>query len=159
MKAFNTERRGYSPREVDEYVNMLETQLNQKETLLNQKETQLSEYRQKEAAINQSVVEAKMLANKIVGDAQIQAEQIRQDALDSMSDIKNQVKAMQDKLLLFQQDYTRILQQYLVSVRCTDMVQILDDLDQFMATLGMNEQAEEATSETVIDADKAEAQQ
>ena len=101
MKAFNTERRGYSPREVDEYVNMLETQLNQKETLLNQKETQLSEYRQKEAAINQSVVEAKMLANKIVGDAQIQAEQIRQDALDSMSDIKNQVKAMQDKLLLF----------------------------------------------------------
>ena len=159
MKAFNTERRGYSPREVDEYVNMLETQLNQKETLLNQKETQLSEYRQKEAAINQSVVEAKMLANKIVGDAQIQAEQIRQDALDSMSDIKNQVKAMQDKLLLFQQDYTRILQQYLVSVRCTDMVQILDDLDQFMATLGMKEQAEEATSETVIDADKAEAQQ
>lgn len=159
MKAFNTERRGYSPREVDEYVNMLETQLNQKETLLNQKETQLSEYRQKEAAINQSVVEAKMLANKIVGDAQIQAEQIRQDALDSMSDIKNQVKAMQDKLLLFQQDYTRILQQYLVSVRCTDMVQILDDLDQFMATLGMKEQAEETTSETVIDADKAEAQQ
>lgn len=158
MKAFNTERRGYSPREVDEYVNMLETQLNQKETLLNQKETQLSEYRQKEAAINQSVVEAKMLANKIVGDAQIQAEQIRQDALDSMSDIKNQVKAMQDKLLLFQQDYTRILQQYLVSVRCTDMVQILDDLDQFMATLGMKEQAEETTSETVIDADKAEAQ-
>ena len=155
MKAFNTERRGYSPREVDEYVNMLETQLNQKETLLNQKETQLSEYRQKEAAINQSVVEAKMLANKIVGDAQIQAEQIRQDALDSMSDIKNQVKAMQDKLLLFQQDYTRILQQYLVSVRCTDMVQILDDLDQFMATLGMKEH----TSETVIDADKAEAQQ
>ena len=159
MKAFNTERRGYSPREVDEYVNMLETQLNQKETLLNQKETQLSEYRQKEAAINQSVVEAKMLANKIVGDAQIQAEQIRQDALDSMSDIKNQVKAMQDKLLLFQQDYTRILQQYLVSVRCTDMVQILDDLDQFMATLGMKEQAEETTSETVMDADKAEAQQ
>ena len=136
MKVFSIERRGYSPREVDEYVNMLEAQLNQKEA-------QLSEYRQKEAAINQSVVEAKMLANKIVEDAQAQSEQIHQNALASMTDIKAQVKAMQEKLQLFQQDYNRILQQYLVSVRCTDMVQIFDDLDRFMTTLGMKEAAQE----------------
>ena len=58
MKVFSTERRGYSPREVDEYVASLEAQLNQKEV-------QLAEYRQKEAAILQSVVEAKILANKL----------------------------------------------------------------------------------------------
>ena len=136
MKVFSTERRGYSPREVDEYVNMLETQLGQKET-------QLGEYRQKEAAINQSVVEAKLLANKIVENAQAEAQQIHQNALDSMTDIKEQVKAMKEKLQLFQQDYNRILQQYLVSVRCTDMVQIFDNLDCFMTTIGMNEQANE----------------
>ena len=140
MKVFSMERRGYSPREVDEYLHTLETQLNQKEA-------QLNEYRQKEAAINQSVVEAKLLANKIVEDAQIQAEQLQQNALDSMTDIKAQVKAMQEKLQLFQQDYNRILQQYLVSVRCTDMVQIFDDLDRFMTTLGMKEQADETTTE------------
>ena len=140
MKVFSMERRGYSPREVDEYLHTLETQLNQKEA-------QLNEYRQKEAAINQSVVEAKLLANKIVEDAQMQAEQLQQNALDSMTDIKAQVKAMQEKLQLFQQDYNRILQQYLVSVRCTDMVQIFDDLDRFMTTLGMKEQADETTTE------------
>lgn len=147
MKVFSTERRGYSPREVDEYVSMLETQLGQKEA-------QLGEYRQKEAAINQSVVEAKLLANKIVENAQAEAQQIHQNALDSMTDIKEQVKAMKEKLQLFQQDYNRILQQYLVSVRCTDMVQIFDDLDCFMTTIGMNEQA----SETPAKASAAEVQ-
>ena len=135
MKVFTTERKGYSPREVDEYVRSLETQLNQKEA-------QLSEYRQKEAAINQSVVEAKLLANKIIEDAQAEAENIHKNALDSMADIKTQVKAMQEKLLMFQQDYNRILQQYLVTARCSDMVQIFDDLDHFMTTLGMNQQEE-----------------
>lgn len=149
MKVFNTERRGYSPREVDEYVAMLETQLNQKEA-------QLVEYRQKEVAINQSVVEAKLLANKIVEDAHIQAEQIHQNALNSMTDIKAQVKTMHEKLQLFQQDYNRILQQYLVSVRCTDFVQIFDDLDHFMADLGMKEQNDESSQKT---APAAEAQQ
>ncbi len=149
MKVFSTERRGYSPREVDEYVRMLETQLNQKEA-------QLNEYRQKEAAINQSVVEAKLLANKIVEDAQAEATQIHQNALDSMTEIKGQVKTMQEKLQLFQQDYNRILQQYLVSVRCTDMVQIFDDLDRFMTTLGMKESTDEATTAAVP---AAEAQQ
>ncbi len=135
MKVFTIERKGYSPREVDEYVCSLETQLNQKEA-------QLSEYRQKEAAINQSVVEAKLLANKIIEDAQAEAENIHKNALDSMADIKAQVKAMQEKLLMFQQDYNRILQQYLVAARCSDMVQIFDDLDHFMTTLGMNQQEE-----------------
>ena len=146
MKVFTTERKGYSPREVDEYVRSLETQLNQKED-------QLSEYRQKEAAINQSVVEAKLLANKIIEDAQVEAENIHKNALDSMADIKAQVKAMQEKMLMFQQDYIRILQQYLVAVRCSDMVQIFDDLDRFMTTLGMNQQEEEAVEVTDLAAE------
>lgn len=146
MKVFTIERKGYSPREVDEYVCSLETQLNQKEA-------QLSEYRQKEAAINQSVVEAKLLANKIIEDAQAEAENIHKNALDSMADIKAQVKAMQEKLLMFQQDYNRILQQYLVAVRCSDMVQVFDDLDRFMTTLGMNQQEEEAVEVTDLAAE------
>lgn len=135
MKVFNTERRGYSPREVDAYVRDLEAQLSQKEA-------QLKEYHQKEAAINQSVVEAKILANKIVDDAKAEAENIHQNALNSMADIKAQVKAMHDKLLGFQQEYNRILQLYLVSVRCTDMVRLFDDLDGFMNRLGMDQQEE-----------------
>lgn len=139
MKVFSTERRGYSPSEVDSYVRELEAQLTQKDA-------QLSEYRQKEAAINQSVVEAKLLANKIVEDAKAEAESIHQNALDSMTDIKDKTTAMHAKLQAFQQDYNRILQQYLVAVRCTDMVQIFDDLDKFMDNLGMNQKNDAAPS-------------
>ncbi len=146
MKVFTTERKGYSPSEVDEYVRSLETQLNHKEA-------QLNEYRQKEAAINQSVVEAKLLANKIIEDAQTEAENIHKNALDSMTDIKAQVKAMHEKLQMFQQDYNRILQQYLVAARCNDMVQIFDDLDRFMTTLGMHNQEEEAVEVTDLAAE------
>ena len=131
MKVFSTERRGYSPSEVDSYLRELEAQLAQRDLLL-------GEYRQKEAAINQSVVEAKLLANKIVEDAKVEAEMIHKNALDSMANIKAQTAAMHAKLQGFQQDYNRILQQYLVAVRCTDMVQIFDDLDKFMENLGMN---------------------
>ena len=137
MKVFSIERRGYSPREVDAYVRELEAQLAQKDT-------QLSEYRQKEAAINQSVVEAKLLANKIVEDAKVEADAIHRNALDSMADIKDKTTAMHAKLQAFQQDYNRILQQYLVAVRCSDMVQIFDDLDKFMDNLGMNQKEEAA---------------
>ncbi len=143
MKVFTTERKGYSPREVDEYVRGLEAQLKQKEA-------QLDEYRQKEIAINQSVVEAKLLANKIVEDAKAEAENIHQNALASMTDIKAQVKAMHEKLMLFQQDYNHILQQYLVAVRCNDMVQIFDDLDRFMSDLGMNNPEEQAVEVTEL---------
>ena len=137
MKVFSIERRGYSPREVDAYLSELEAQLAQKDT-------QLSEYRQKEAAINQSVVEAKLLANKIVEDAKVEADAIHRNALDSMADIKDKTTAMHAKLQAFQQDYNRILQQYLVAVRCSDMVQIFDDLDKFMDNLGMNQKEEAA---------------
>ena len=140
MKVFSTERRGYSPSEVDAYVRDLEAQINQKDA-------QLSEYRQKEAAINQSVVEAKLLANKIIEDAQAEAENIHKNALDSMADIKEQTKAMHAKLQAFQQDYNRILQQYLVAVRCTDMVQIFDDLDRFMNNLGIGQSADAPAAE------------
>lgn len=141
MKTFATERRGYNTAEVDQYIRDLESQLSKKDA-------KIDEYRSKEAAINQSVVEAQILANKIVSDANTEAQRIHQEALDSMTDIKSQVKAMHEKLLMFQKDYNRILQQYLVAVRCTDMVSLFDDLDRFMDKLQMKNPDEEAVEVT-----------
>ena len=133
MKTFNTERRGYSINEVDQFIHELESKIEKQDK-------QLREYQQKEAAINQSVVEAKMLANKIVEDAQNEAQNIHQSALNSLTDLKAQTKAMHEKLLAFQKDYNQILQQYLVSVRCSDMTHLFDDLNQFMDQIGIQPQ-------------------
>lgn len=147
MKTFSTERRGYSINEVTEYVRELEAKLEKQEK-------ELTEYHQKEAAINQSVVEAKLLANKIIEDAKIEAEKFQQDALDSMTDIKKQVAAMHEKLTAFQTDYNYALQQYLVAVRCTDMVKLFDDLTHFMDQLGLNKPEEEAVELTELAAEE-----
>ena len=135
MKTFSMERRGYNTAEVDQYVQELQTQLDKKEA-------KIKEYQQKEEAINQSVVEAKVLANKIVEEAKAEAQTIRQTAVESLGDIKTKTKAMHNKLQLFQKEYNHILQQYLVAVRCSDMVQLFDDLDRFMDQLGMKTEEE-----------------
>lgn len=150
MKTFNTERRGYSTAEVDQYVR-------ETESTLEQKNKQLQAYQQKEAAINQSVVEAKLLANKIIEDAQAEAENIHQNALQSMTEIKAQTKAMHEKLLAFQKDYNHILQQYLVAVRCTDMTQLFDDLDRFMDQLGMKDPEEIPVEVTDLKVEESQA--
>lgn len=141
MKTFNTVRRGYDPAEVDSYVQELEAQMQSKNK-------QIEEYRQKEAAINQSVVEAKLLANKIIDEANADAQKIHQEAVDSMTDIKKQTQAMHEKLKLFQKEYNHILQQYLVSIRCTDLVHIFNDLDHFMDKLQINKPEEEPVEVT-----------
>ncbi|MCI8632173.1 MAG: hypothetical protein HFE64_01635 [Lachnospiraceae bacterium] len=143
MKTFSTERRGYNINEVNQWGQELETKLENQEK-------QLAEYRQKEAAINESVVEARLLANKIIEEAKTEAEKIHQDSLDSMTDIKAQLTAMREKLTAFQNDYNHALQQYLVAVRCTDMVKLFDDLDQFMEKLGLNKPEEDAVELTEL---------
>jgi len=79
-----------------------------------------------------------------------EAEKIHQDALDSLVDIKAQLTAMREKLTAFQTDYNHALQQYLVAVRCTDMVKLFEDLDQFMEKLGLNKPEEEAVELTEL---------
>ena len=67
-----------------------------------------------------------------------------------MTDIKAQLTAMREKLTAFQNDYNHALQQYLVAVRCTDMVKLFDDLDQFMEKLGLNKPEEDAVELTEL---------
>ena len=111
MKTFSTERRGYNTAEVDQYVQELQTQLDKKEA-------KIKEYQQKEEAINQSVVEAKVLANKIVEEAKAEAQTIRQTAVESLGDIKTKTKAMHNKIAAF----PKRIQPYFTAVsRCRSL--------------------------------------
>ena len=139
MKTFEFERRGYNTDEVDQYVRELETKIEKKEA-------ELAEYRKKEEAINQSVVEAKILANKIVEDAEEQAVDIRKEATEELSDLREQAKAMHEKIDIFQQEYNRIIQEYLVSLRSTALPKLFDDLNNFM-----NKYSTESQEEEIVD--------
>lgn len=146
---FAVVRRGYDPVEVDSYIHELET-------IVSQRNQELTDYREKEAAINASVIEAKQLADKITKDAEAQADETRKkaeedavkmhtDAVANMQDIRDKACAMRDKLEQFKNAYNQILQQYLLMARSKDMTALFDDLEAFMGTLGLNKD-EEAVS-------------
>ncbi len=156
-QSFSLVRRGYSPEEVDVYTNQLQG-------LINQRNQELASYREKENAINSSVVEAKLLAKRIVDEANEEAEKIlaaaneeaektlseardavstfRQDSDAEMALISERVTAMRHKLDTFQMEYNQIVQQYLVSMRSNDLASLLDDLDDFMRKMGIKTEEE-----------------
>ena len=143
---FAVVRRGYDPVEVDSYIHELEA-------IVSQRNQELTDYREKEAAINASVIEAKQLAEKITKDAETQADETRKqaeedaikmhnDAVARMQDIRDKACAMRDKLDQFKNAYNQILQQYLLAARSKDMTALFDDLDGFMDNLGLKKDEE-----------------
>ena len=139
-------RRGYDPVEVDTYIHELES-------IVSTRNQELNVYKEKEAAINGSVIEAKQLAEKIVNEAEakavsirkeaeLDAEKMHQEALDKMQDIRSKVSEMHGKLEEFKKAYNQILQQYLLSVRSKDMTALFEDLESFMNQLGLKQEEE-----------------
>ena len=133
MKSFTTVRRGLDPAEVEQYIRELEA-------TLSKKDQQLADYQKKENAITKAVVDAQLTAATVIKTANDEAEKVKQDAAAELEDVKQKATALRQKLIAFQQDYNRILQQYLVAVRCTDMVEIFDHLDALLAKLGTDKE-------------------
>ena len=130
MKSFTTVRRGFDPAEVEQYIRELEA-------TLSKKEQQLTDYQNKENAITKAVVEAQLTADSVIRAANDEAEKLKMEAAAELEDVKQKATALRQNLIAFQQEYNRILQQYLVAVRCTDMVEIFDRL---LAKLGTDKE-------------------
>lgn len=144
MKTFTLCRKGYDPAEVDPYIQELQA-------IINNQAAQLAAFQEKEAAINKSVIDAQLLAEEIQSKAMTEATELRQKTLEEMGDIKDQVLALHEKLVAFQTEYTRILQQYLVSLRCEEMTSLFTDLDNFMKKLDMDVPPQEETAVELTD--------
>ena len=133
MKSFTTVRRGFDPAQVEQYIRELEA-------TLSKKEQQLTDYQNKENAITKAVVEAQLTADSVIRAANDEAEKLKMEAAAELEDVKQKATALRQNLIAFQQEYNRILQQYLVAVRCTDMVEIFDRLDALLAKLGTDKE-------------------
>lgn len=115
--------------------------------MIHNQAAQITAFQEKEAAINKSLIDAQLMANEIQAKAETDATEMRQKTLDEMTDIKAQVLKLHEKLTAFQTEYTRILQQYLINLRCEDLSAIFTDLDNFMKKLDMDVPQEETAVE------------
>lgn len=138
---FNIVRKGYAQGEVDQYIFQLEQ-------LIEERNKELAQYKDKEKAINASLIEAQSMAASIKEKAEQDAEQkkqetqqeidaMRENARLEMSDITEKVAAFRKKLEDFKSSYNTILDQYLIQARATDMTALFNELDDYMDKLGM----------------------
>lgn len=158
MPSFNIIRKGYDPQQVDLYVRETEGKIASLEA-------ELADFRGKADAINSSVIEAKLLAERLEAEAgdriraaeEKAAQEItrrRKDASDQMEGLRQTAAQMRGKLDAFKEDYNQLLNKYLVSVRAEDMTKLFDDLDTFMNSIHAD--ADAADSADAV-ADTAEA--
>lgn len=161
MPSFNIIRKGYDPQQVDLYVRETEAKIAGLEA-------ELADFRGKADAINSSVIEAKLLAERLEAEAgdriraaeEKAAQEItrrRKDASDQMEGLRQTAAQMRGKLDAFKEDYNQLLNKYLVSVRAEDMTKLFDDLDTFMNSIHADADAAGTADAVDAAADTADA--
>ena len=111
-------KKGYDPAEVDKHVALLEAEL--------------KEYRDKDAAISNAILNAQIAADEIQRKANVAAETIHQNArsmsarlneksAEQVSSIINAVKEQRSRLREFKEDYTALLSKYILTLEENDI--------------------------------------
>lgn len=114
-RVFPIVRKGYDQQEVKRYIEELENSL--------------SYYKERESAITKAVINAEVTAENIVEDAELKAKEIEREAHMRLGEIKEKTVEVKEKLEIFQKKYNMLIQDYLVTLRSDELVELFNDLD------------------------------
>ena len=124
---FNTARNGYNQEEVDGYIKNLEKSI--------------SDYRDKDAAIANTLVNAQIAADNIIKNADLAAKSIKQEAVDQLERIADSLENQRRMISDFQKDYDDLVEKYLHKVKQNDFDEVLtrvEELDAYLYKLRNN---------------------
>ena len=96
---FNITKKGYDIAEVDAYISKLERTI--------------TDYKDKDAAIKNAIINSQIAADNILEKANIEAEKIRIAALRQMSDIQNSISTQKRLVGEFAEDYMAFVKRYI----------------------------------------------
>ena len=112
---FTYVKKGYDPGEVEQYIRSLEGEV--------------KNYKDKEAAITQSIVHAQMAANDIVKNAKNQGRLVKENILNQLGDLNVCIANQRQMLLDFVKDYNNMVHRYLRLVDDADFVALGAKID------------------------------
>lgn len=127
MAIFNIVKNGYHTDEVDTHISILERTL--------------AEYREKDAAIANTMINAQIAADNIIKNADLAARSIRQEAIDHLDKISTSLDKQRRLIARFERDYSELVEKYLIKVDGNDFNQILEkveELDNYLDALRNN---------------------
>ena len=115
-------KRGYDPQEVDRYIESLEAVI--------------KSYKEKDSAIKNAIISAQMAADNIVKNAHLLVAESRTQALSQIQSIIASISEQRNKVKEFQEEYTNMVQKYLIDFNEADMNRIFNkitELEQLIA--------------------------
>ena len=118
---FNTARNGYNQEEVDTYIKNLEKNI--------------SDYREKDAAIANALVNAQIAADNIIKNADLASKSIKQEAVDQLDRIADSLETQRRLIADFQKDYNELVEKYLHRANQTDFDIVLNKVEELDAYL------------------------
>lgn len=136
--SFTMVKKGYEPKEVQEYIRLLEKEL--------------ESYKNKEQFISQALVEAQVSAKNVIEQAEQQAIQIEEDAFSKLEHVKEKIEQSKEKLYKFQDDYSSFIKRFSSSFNDEELNKLLTSLDSVYATLeGSGSTEEESDEDDMLD--------
>ncbi|MDR1540956.1 MAG: DivIVA domain-containing protein [Clostridiales bacterium] len=119
---FTYVKKGYDPEEVDRYIDTLEQVV--------------KSYKDKDSAIKNAIISAQMAADNIVKNAHLQVAESRTQALSQIQSIIASIGEQRAKVKEFQEEYTNLMQKYIIDFNESDMNRIftkITELEQLIA--------------------------
>ncbi len=96
---FSTTRKGYSPDEVDLYIDELEEVI--------------KSYKDKDLAIKNAILNAQIAADNIIKNAEVEADTYKKEAVTRLELIQDSIKIQRAKFEEFEYDYNALVNKYL----------------------------------------------
>jgi len=153
---FEVVRKGYEPsavddyvRRTDEYIDRLESEVKNHKLAANDAMNALQAYREKEAAINNAIINAqisadtillnaKNAADSIMKNAKVQAERAGIEFDKRIEDIKRSITPQRQMLQNFKYEYNAMISKYLRTIQDEDFATVnegISALEEYIAGL------------------------
>lgn len=144
MDSFKKVRKGYDPKEVDEYIYKLQ------ETIHN--------YQMNEQTINQAIIQAEKAAQNIIAEATFKASQLEEDAKGQLASLEKQLKQIRMKVDAFQTQYNQMMHRYIIHINNDDFSDLYNSIDILSKTIQTASVNRQSTSSPLSSTDKSNQQ-
>lgn len=128
MQDFSIIKRGYDPEQVERHITQLDRTI--------------QEYKEKDNAISNAILNAQVAADNIVRNANIRADDIRKEAMDHLAEIRRSIDKQKQTVKNLQDDYTDLVNRYLKTVKTKDFLEIFQSISELENYLVAFEEAD-----------------
>ena len=113
---FGYVKQGYSPAEVDSYVDSLENVI--------------KSYKEKDSAIKNAIISAQIAAENIIKNAELEAKDMKMKTLADLQTVSSSIARQKEHIKNFQNDYSALIAKYLRDFEESDLISVYSSVNE-----------------------------